>query len=75
MYFMADLNKPDELDGTNYEVESTLKLNEVEILEAPTNMLMQPKEGNTMQHLHDVAAKEDQLRSMLYIHHYVEQHV
>lgn len=51
---IADLIKWEKLDEINYGMtlrRSIYVLNEVEVLERITNIMMQPKEGNTAQHV------------------------
>ena len=58
---VADLTKGEKLDGTNYDMwhrKIQYLLNEQEVLETLTNVMMQPKNGNTTQHHRDLEAYE-----------------
>ena len=58
---VADLTKGEKLAGTNYEMwhrKIPYLLNEQEVLETLTNVMMQPENGNTTQHRRDLEAYE-----------------
>ena len=58
---VADLTKGEKLDGTNYDMwhrKIQYLLNEQEVLETLTNVMMQLENGNTAQHRRDLEAYE-----------------
>ena len=58
---VADLTKGEKLDGTNYDMwhkKIQYLLNEQEVLETLTNVMMRPENENTTQHCRDLEAYE-----------------
>ncbi|KAL6286447.1 hypothetical protein ACE6H2_010837 [Prunus campanulata] len=56
---VADLNKGDKLEGTNYDIwhrKIQYLLNEQELLETLTNSMVELEVGQTAQHRHDLEA-------------------
>ncbi|KAL6290046.1 hypothetical protein ACE6H2_007556 [Prunus campanulata] len=56
---VADLNKGDKLEGTNYDIwhrKIQYLLNEQELLETLTNSMVEPEVGQTAQHRRDLEA-------------------
>ena len=62
---VANQTKGEKLDGTNYDMwhrKIQYLLNEQEVLETLTNVIMQPKNGNPTQHRCDLEAYESWVR-------------
>ena len=58
---VADLTKGEKLDGTNYDMwhrKIQYLLNEQEVLETLTNVMMRPENENTTQYRRDLEAYE-----------------
>lgn len=63
---IADLNKGEKLDGTNYDMwrrKITYLLNEQDVLETLEMFMVRPEEGNTTQHRPNKEAYDTQVKN------------